>query len=152
MTAEPGWRWSEHLAAIAGTDSCQASHLGVLVSDAIHIVHDDVTEVDFHAGDTYRIEPGHDAWGLGDELVVTFEFKSAETYAKAWLGSLRIEAADGRVHLTSPSVRRASYDDVMVAAMRRHTLGTGQPRANSVRTGTAPRPRTRRPRRSPRRT
>jgi hypothetical protein len=26
-TFEPGWRWSEHLKPIAGTDSCQATHL-----------------------------------------------------------------------------------------------------------------------------
>jgi hypothetical protein len=24
---EPGWRWSEHVKPIAGTDSCQSSHL-----------------------------------------------------------------------------------------------------------------------------
>ena len=27
MTYEPGWRWSEHLKPIVGTDSCQATHL-----------------------------------------------------------------------------------------------------------------------------
>ena len=83
MTAEPGWRWSEHMAEVAGTDSCQASHLGVLISGAIHIVHEDGSEADFQAGDVYRIEPGHDAWVLGDEPIVAFEFESAETYAKA---------------------------------------------------------------------
>jgi hypothetical protein len=27
-TFEPGWRWSENIKPIAGTDSCQVSHLG----------------------------------------------------------------------------------------------------------------------------
>ena len=27
VTYEPGWRWSEHLKPLAGTDSCQATHL-----------------------------------------------------------------------------------------------------------------------------
>jgi hypothetical protein len=83
LTAEPGWRWSEHMAPVVGTDSCQARHVGVMVSGAFHIVHDDGTESDIRAGDVYRIDPGHDAWVLGDEPAVALEFESAETYAKA---------------------------------------------------------------------
>jgi hypothetical protein len=30
-TFEPGWRWSENVKSIAGTDSCQVSHLGHVV-------------------------------------------------------------------------------------------------------------------------
>lgn len=35
-------------------------------------------------GDTYVIEPGHDAWVVGDEPYVGFEFESqgVEEYAK----------------------------------------------------------------------
>src|ERR671934_254273 len=40
--------------------------------------------MDLGAGDTYVIEPGHDAWVLGDERFVGFEFESqsAEQYAR----------------------------------------------------------------------
>ena len=31
-TFEPGWKWSEHVKPIAGTDSCQTVHLGYVVS------------------------------------------------------------------------------------------------------------------------
>jgi hypothetical protein len=31
-TFEPGWRWSEHVKPIAGTGSCQAAHLGYVLS------------------------------------------------------------------------------------------------------------------------
>jgi hypothetical protein len=31
-TFEPGWRWSEHVKPIAGTDSCQVPHTGYVVS------------------------------------------------------------------------------------------------------------------------
>ena len=31
-TFEPGWKWSEHVKPIAGTDSCQASHVGYVIS------------------------------------------------------------------------------------------------------------------------
>ena len=59
--------------------------LGYLVSGRMHVVADDGTEVDLSAGDAYRIEPGHDAWVLGDEPVVGLEFesKTAETYARS---------------------------------------------------------------------
>ncbi len=32
-TFEPGWRWSEHVKPIAGTQSCQAAHLGYVISE-----------------------------------------------------------------------------------------------------------------------
>ena len=47
-------------------------------------MHDDGTEADLTAGDAYVIEPGHDAWVVGDEPAVGYEFDSrtAEEYAK----------------------------------------------------------------------
>jgi hypothetical protein len=29
---ESGWRWSEHVKPIAGTDSCQVPHVGYIIS------------------------------------------------------------------------------------------------------------------------
>jgi hypothetical protein len=50
----------------------------------MHVVHDDGTEQEIGPGQTYVIEPGHDAWVVGDEAIVGFEFQSqtAEEYAK----------------------------------------------------------------------
>jgi len=50
----------------------------------MRVVHDDGTEQEIGAGNVYVIEPGHDAWVVGDEPVVGFEFESqtAEVYAK----------------------------------------------------------------------
>ena len=31
-TFEPGWQWSKHVKPIAGTDSCQAAHMGYCIS------------------------------------------------------------------------------------------------------------------------
>ncbi len=41
-------------------------------------------EVEIGPGDAYVIEPGHDAWVVGSEAVVSYEFDStaAETFAK----------------------------------------------------------------------
>jgi len=51
---------------------------------AIHVVHDDGTEEDLGPGEAYVIEPGHNAWVVGDEPFIGFEFesRSAEEYAR----------------------------------------------------------------------
>jgi len=79
---EAGWRWSEAVKPIAGTDSCEAKHIGAVVTGHLHVRHDDETEADARQGDAYVIQPGHDAWVVGDEPFVAFEFESGETYAK----------------------------------------------------------------------
>jgi hypothetical protein len=83
LTLEPGWRWSESVKPIAGTDSCRARHLGVMVSGAMHVVGADGSEAEIGPGAAYVIEPGHDAWVVGDGPVVAFEFDTtaATTFA-----------------------------------------------------------------------
>jgi hypothetical protein len=73
-TLQPGWRWSECIKPVAGTEDCKAHHLGILLSGVIHVVHADGSEGDVNAGDVYSIEPGHDAWVVGDEVAVGIEF------------------------------------------------------------------------------
>ena len=84
FTFEPGWRWSDCVKPVAGTDSCQARHVGAVHSGRIAVKHEDGTELELGPGDAYIIEPGHDAWVVGDETFVGFEFeqKAAEQYAK----------------------------------------------------------------------
>ena len=84
LTAQPGWKWSECIKPVAGTDSCQAHHVGVIISGTMHVVHEDGTEGDATAGQAYVIEPGHDAWVIGNETFVGDEFEapSAESFAR----------------------------------------------------------------------
>jgi hypothetical protein len=84
LTFEPGWRWSECVKPVAGTESCQARHVGVVQSGTLHVRHEDGTEGEVGPGNAYVIEPGHDAWVVGDEKFVAFEFeaRAAEEYAK----------------------------------------------------------------------
>jgi hypothetical protein len=51
----------------------------------MRVTHEDGSEADVGSGEAYVIEPGHDAWVIGDERFVAFEFesRSAEEYAKA---------------------------------------------------------------------
>jgi len=84
LTLEPGLRWSECIKPVVGTDSCRVHHVGVVHSGRIAIKHDDGTEIEIGPGEAYVIEPGHDAWIVGDEPFVGYEFESraAEEYAK----------------------------------------------------------------------
>ena len=79
---EPGWRWSEHVKPIAGTDSCQTAHLGYVVSGRMHVVMDDGSEGECGPGDAVHIAPGHDAWIVGDEACVFIDFGQIHDYAK----------------------------------------------------------------------
>jgi hypothetical protein len=84
LAAQPGWRWSDCIKSVVGGDSCQMRHLGVVHSGRIHIAHTDGTAPDLGPGDAYLIEPGHDAWVVGDEPFVAYEFDTttAATFAK----------------------------------------------------------------------
>ncbi|TDD25455.1 cupin [Kribbella turkmenica] len=84
ITFQPGWRWSECIRPVVGGESCQVRHVGTLISGEMEVVHDDGAKAHVTRGIAYVIEPGHDAWVVGDEPVVGLEFESqaAETYAK----------------------------------------------------------------------
>jgi hypothetical protein len=43
---------------------------------------EDGSEFQLKSGDTYRIDPGHDAWVEGNDLYVAVEFESLKDYAK----------------------------------------------------------------------
>jgi quercetin dioxygenase-like cupin family protein len=79
---EPGWRWSQHVKPIAGTDSCQSSHVGYVLSGRMKVVMDDGTEGEARPGMAVVIPPGHDAWVEGDEACVVLDFSGFTDYAK----------------------------------------------------------------------
>lgn len=81
-TFRPGWRWSEHVKPIAGTESCQAAHTGYFVSGRMRVVMDDGEETEFGPGDFGAIAPGHDAWIVGDEPCVVIDWQGFADYAK----------------------------------------------------------------------
>ena len=79
---EPGWKWSECVKPIAGTDSCQVHHVGYVVSGRMTVRMDDGSEHEFGPDEALVIPPGHDAWIVGDEPAVVLDFAGAEQYAK----------------------------------------------------------------------
>ena len=84
IRVQPGWKWSESIKPLAGTDTCQIAHVGYCVSGQLHIEMDDGGTADLSAGDAFTCEPGHDAWVVGDEPAVFLEFSpSAQHYGTA---------------------------------------------------------------------
>ncbi|MGH3549693.1 MAG: cupin domain-containing protein [Pseudonocardiaceae bacterium] len=79
---QPGWRWSEDVKPLAGTESCEAAHTGYIISGRMHVVMDDGAEADLGPGDAFVISPGHDAWIVGDENCVALDWSAAGDYPK----------------------------------------------------------------------
>jgi uncharacterized cupin superfamily protein len=83
-TFEPGWKWSECVKPIAGTDSCQVNHNGYVESGSMHIVMDSGEEFDIGPGDVFVCPPGHDAWTTSSEACIAYDFSpGAAGYAKS---------------------------------------------------------------------
>ncbi|MFC5727637.1 MULTISPECIES: cupin domain-containing protein [Nocardioides] len=82
LTLQPGWRWSEHVKPIAGTELCEAPHFQYHVSGRLVIRMADGTEIEAGPGDVTSLPEGHDAWVIGDEPVVVVDWWGASNYAK----------------------------------------------------------------------
>jgi quercetin dioxygenase-like cupin family protein len=79
---EPGWKWTTHVSAMAGTPSCQVEHIGLVLSGRAKVLMDDRREFEIGTGDLFHIGPGHDSWVVGDEPYVSLHFMGAEAYAR----------------------------------------------------------------------
>ena len=82
LVLEPGWRWSQDVKPVAGTEWCEAPHLQCHVSGTIHVRMADSTEFDVGPGGLSSPPAGHDAWVVGDEPAVLVDYFGATDYAK----------------------------------------------------------------------
>jgi class 3 adenylate cyclase len=83
---QPGWRWSEQIKPIAGTESCQFHHVGVGISGRGMIRMDDGRETLISAGTVFDIPPGHDQWVVGDEPAVSILWGGWRGFGKPQVG------------------------------------------------------------------
>jgi hypothetical protein len=83
-TFQPGWRWSESMKPVVGGESCQMHHIGYALAGTLRIKAADGHEVEISEGDAYEVQPGHDAWVVGDRPFEGLEFDSrtVDTYGK----------------------------------------------------------------------
>jgi class 3 adenylate cyclase len=83
LVFQPGWRWSEVVKPIAGTDLCEYHHIGVTVSGTLRVQMRDGSELEIGPDTAYEIPPGHDAWVTSDEPYVSFDFAGMRGFAIA---------------------------------------------------------------------
>ena len=82
LTLQPGWRWSDHVKPIAGTELCEAPHFQYHAQGTLHILMADGSDFDARPGDVTALPQGHDAWVVGEEPVVLIDWWGASNYAK----------------------------------------------------------------------
>ncbi len=80
---EPGWKWSEHVAPVAGSALCGVEHVGLVISGRAVAAFQDGSVMELTAGQLFHIPAlPHDSWVMGDEPYVSLHFIGAEHYTK----------------------------------------------------------------------
>ena len=80
---EPGWKWSEHVSPVAGTQLCEVEHVGLVLSGRATASMKDGDVVELTPGTLFHIPPApHDSWVIGDETYVSLHFLGSDQYAK----------------------------------------------------------------------
>jgi hypothetical protein len=82
LVFQPGWRWSNDVKPVAGTELCEAPHFQYHVAGTLRIAMADGTEFDAVPGQVTALPSGHDAWVVGDEPVVVVDWWGASNYAR----------------------------------------------------------------------
>jgi hypothetical protein len=78
----PGFRWSTHMKPVVGTEVCMHAHLGFLARGHIQGEYRDGCAFEYVAPQVVVLEPGHDAWVVGEEPAVLIQFDSEEGTAR----------------------------------------------------------------------
>jgi mannose-6-phosphate isomerase-like protein (cupin superfamily) len=81
-TLQPGWKWSQHVKPVVGTQWCQSSHFQYVISGRMHIKMADGTEFEVGPGDVSFVPSDHDAWVVGSEPMVVMDWHGFEEYSR----------------------------------------------------------------------
>ena len=80
---EPGWRWSEHVKPIVGTEWCEFHHVMYVLSGRVRIQMRDGDIREVFAGQVVDVSPGHDAWVVGEDPVMSIDIQGVVGWARA---------------------------------------------------------------------
>jgi hypothetical protein len=78
----PGFRWSTHMRPTVRSERCMHAHIGFLARGHIQGEYADGCTFEYVAPRVVTIEPGHDAWVVGDEEAVLIQFDAEEGTAR----------------------------------------------------------------------
>jgi quercetin dioxygenase-like cupin family protein len=80
-TYQPGWKWSEHVRPMAGTELCEVEHVGMVLSGRATAAMKGGEVIELGPGSVFHIPPvAHDSWVVGDEPYVSLHFLGADHY------------------------------------------------------------------------
>jgi class 3 adenylate cyclase len=82
-TMEPGWRWSEHVKPIVGTEWCEFHHVMYVLAGRVRVLMREGQSFDVVAGQIVDVSGGHDAWVVGDEPVTSIDIQGVVGWARA---------------------------------------------------------------------
>ena len=69
----PGWRWSLHVGRQTGKNS--EAHIGYVLSGYMAVRGADGSEITVGPGEAFEVQPGHDAWVVGNKPCVALDFE-----------------------------------------------------------------------------
>lgn len=82
-TYQPGWKWSEHVRSLAGTEFCDVEHVGLVLSGRATAAMVGGETVELVPGDLFHVPASpHDSWVVGEEPYVSLHFLGADHYAR----------------------------------------------------------------------
>src|SRR4051812_38147877 len=78
-TYEPGWRWSEHVRPLAGTEFCEVEHVGMVLAGRATAAMQGGETVELSTGMLFHVPAAsHDSWVVGDEPYISLHFLGAD--------------------------------------------------------------------------
>ena len=81
-TYQPGWKWSEDVSPLSGTEFCEVEHLGMVLSGSATVDFKDGKVHVLTKGDIFYVSSKpHDSWVLDNEEYISIHFLGAEGYA-----------------------------------------------------------------------
>lgn len=69
----PGWRWSLHASPQTGKSS--EAHIGCVLSGKMAVRTASGKEIVIGPGEVFEVQPGHDAWVVGDKPCIALDFE-----------------------------------------------------------------------------
>jgi class 3 adenylate cyclase len=83
---QPGWKWSEHVKPIAGTELCEYRHIGYTLSGRMMVTSAGL-QMEIAPGGVFDIPSGHDAWVIGDEPWIGLQWAGISTWGAPLLAT-----------------------------------------------------------------
>lgn len=82
LVLDPGWRWSQHVKPLAGTDWCEAPHFQYHAAGRLKVITSQGQEFEVGPGEVTSLPAQHDAYVIGDDPVILIDFFGAMHYAE----------------------------------------------------------------------